>query len=237
VIAGTTASHGAGATDIYLIKLDSSGHLLWEKTFGGSRGDGARSLLESSDRGYLIAGYTASHGEGDYDAYLVKTSAAGKMLWHRTFGGAYDDGAKALVSAPEGGYVVAGFIREVEDEPRSIFLVKTDSSGRSLWTKSYGEARMRQSASGVAPSDDGGYVVAGHTQYADWAPGDVLLLKTDSTGTKQWEKSFGGTSSDSAFAVARASDQGFIIAGITDSYGHGEGDVYMIKTDKGGSAK
>ena len=108
-LAGRTASFGAGGDDFWLVKTDSAGNMQWNKTYGGTNDDMAFALVQTSDGGYALAGYTTSFGAGGLDFWLVKTDSAGNMQWNKTYGGTNNDMAFALVQTSDGGYALAGY--------------------------------------------------------------------------------------------------------------------------------
>ena len=130
IIAGLTTSFGAGNCDAYLIKTNASGNTLWTRTFGGTDADYANSVQQTSDGGYIVAGYTYSFGAGHADVWLIKTNASGDTLWTRTYGGAYDDYANSVQQTTDGGYIVAGVTSSFGDSAQ-VYLIKTDSLGIS----------------------------------------------------------------------------------------------------------
>ena len=95
-----------------MLKLDSTGHLLWDKTFGGSDEDWAESVIQTADGGFVVAGYTDSKGAGDYDFWVLKLDSTGHLLWDKTFGGSDSDSARSVVQTADGGLVVAGRTRQ-----------------------------------------------------------------------------------------------------------------------------
>jgi hypothetical protein len=177
IVAGYTGSFGAGYADIYVVKLDSSGNVLWTKTIGGSSRDEASSIIQSSDGGYVVAGWTSSFGAGGYDFYVVKLDSSGNVLWTKTIGGSDNDFAYSIIQSSDGGYVVAGRTESFGAGYVDIYVVKLDSSGNVLWTKTIGGSSWDE-ASSIIQSSDGGYVVAGWTSRY----GGIYVVKTDSNG-------------------------------------------------------
>lgn len=228
IIAGLTYSSGAGSGDVYLIKTDASGNLLWSKTFGGTNSEFAYSVQQTSDAGYVITGYTYSFVPGGYDVYLVKTDASGNMLWQKTFGGANDDLGYSVQPTADGGYIITGYTVSFGTGGSDVYLVKTDASGNMTWQKTLGGTSSDYGYS-VRQTADGGYVIAGYTYSFGAGGSDVYLVKTDASGTMLWQKTFGGTNSDYGGSVQPTADGGYIIAGETYSFGAGSGDVYLIK--------
>ena len=231
IIAGYTNSYGAGKKDIWLIKTDANGNEEWNRTFGGSDDDEAYSVQQTSDGGYVIAGYTKSFCSGYYDAWLIKTDANGNEVWNKTFGGSDLDWASSVQQTSDGGYIVAGVVNF-----RALWLMKTDSSGNVEWSKSFSCGwRTNNWASSVQQTSDGGYIVAGYglntTGYWDWY--DAWLIKTDANGNEEWNRTFGCLyRSSGAHSVQQTSDGGYIVAGWTSC---GDGGVLLIKTDSDGN--
>jgi hypothetical protein len=181
VVAGYTWSFGAGSSDVYLMKTNASGDTLWARTYGGTGGDVGYSVQQTLDGGYIITGYTASFGEGLTDVYLIKTDAAGDTLWTRTCGGTNWDEAYSVRQTADGGYIVAGRTQSFGTGGEDVYLIKTDASGDTQWTRTCGGSSADAGCS-VQQTSDGGYVVAGYTQSFGAGSDDVYLIKTDSLG-------------------------------------------------------
>ncbi len=233
IIAGGTYSFGAGEADFYLVKTDPLGYTLWTVTEGGSNHDYAHSVQQTTDGGYIVTGATNSFGAGDYDYYVVKTDSLGGTLWSRTYWGSGDDYARSIQQTSDGGYIVAGYTNSFGAGLYDFYLVKTDSIGNTLWTRTYGGSGDDYARS-VQQTIDGGYIVAGYTRSFGAGLYDFYLVKTDSLGIPQWTKTYGGDSHDRAYCVQQTTDGGYIVAGHTFSFGAGNSDVYLVKTDANG---
>ena len=230
IFAGTTASYGAGYDDAWLVKTDPNGNELWNRTFGGISDDEARSVQQTSDGGYMLAGITWSYGLGSGDFWLVKTDSNGNEQWNRTFGGTDHDYAFSIRQTADGGYIVAGWTGSYGAGDDDAWLVKTDSNGNEQWNRTFGGTDF-DGAYSVQQTADGGYVFSGCTYSYDAAVwSSFWLVKTDSNGNEQWNKTFKGYY---AYSVQQTSDNGYILAGII--HGLGTHDFWLLKTDSKGN--
>jgi hypothetical protein len=238
ILAGGTCSYSAGEDDAWLVKTDSDGNEIWNKTFGGTMcdgvGDGAHSVQQTLDGGYIFAGYTMSYGTGSADFWLVKTDSDGNEIWNKTFGGTDWDWASTVQQTSDGGYVLEGYTESYGAGSWDFWLVKTDSNGNEQWNKTFGGTGEDRKSCAQQTTDDG-YIIAGYTESYGVGQGDFWLVKTDSNGNEQWNKTFGGTGWDVANSVQQTSDGGYILAGWTCSYGAGHDDAWLVKTDSNGN--
>ena len=227
IIAGHTFSYGAGNADFWLVKTDASGSTVWEKTFGGINEDHAFSVQQTSDGGYIVAGYTFSGSATLIDVLLIKTDAAGNTVWTRTIGGSGYEYAYSVQQTSDGGYIITGL------SLGGVLLIKTDASGNEVWTNTFGGSGADIGRS-VQQTSDGGYIIAGYTDSYGAGAEDVWLIKTDAAGNDVWNKTFGGSNDEEGNSVQQTSDGGYIVAGYTASYGAGNWDIWLIKTDASG---
>ncbi len=234
VIAGETKSFGAGNFDAYLIKTDKNGDTLWTKTFGGIYDDKGYSMQQTIDSGYIIAGMTWSFGAGDNDVFLIKTDENGDTLWTKTYGGTEKDYGYCVQQTNDNGYIITGLTWSFGAGSDDIYLIKTDENGDTLWTKTYGGVYWEYGKS-VEQTNDNGFIISGITWSYCIGYGDVYIIKTDENGDTLWTKTFGDSSWDYGRAIHQTNDNGYIIAGETQSFGAGAGDVYLIKTDENGN--
>jgi hypothetical protein len=235
IIAGLTNSFGAGLKDFYLVKTDSLGSLLWQRTFGGANDDEAYSILQTNDGGYIAAGVTSSFSNGGRDVFLVKTNASGNFMWQKNLGGLSSDGAWDIQHTSDGGFIIAGWtFSHGPGFLGNAWLLKTDSLGNEQWNKAFGGTEVDRAYS-VQQTTDGGYILTGYTDSFGAGLYDMLLIKTDNTGNQQWMKTFGGTGRDYGHSVQQTMDGGFIAAGYTLSFGAGGDDMYVVKTDANGN--
>ena len=234
-IAGAITSFGAGSGDVYVVKLDANGNLQWTKTIGGENEDVGTSLIQTSDGGYAIAGYTYSFGAGLTDVYVVKLDANGNLQWTKTIGGKIWENGHSLIQTSDGGYAIAGDTYSLNAADWDFYVVKLDANGNLQWTKTIGGENIDRGYSLIQTSD-GGYAIAGTTQSFGAGEWDVYVVKLDAHGNLQWTKTIGGPESEIGQSLIQTSDGGFAIAGETYSFGAGKSDVYVVKLDKNGHA-
>lgn len=233
VIAGSTWSYGEGNYDVYVIKLDRSGNLQWTRTIGGEQDDHGNAIIQTSDGGYAIAGYTRSFGQGSSDVYVVKLDDSGNLEWTKTIGGADWDEGNAIVQTSDGGYLITGFTESFGELYADIYVVKLDGSGNLEWTKTISGASDEWGYS-IIQTSDAGYAIVGvlSSGGGEW---DVYVVKLDGAGDLQWAKAIGGTQDDYGYAIIQTTDGGYAIVGDTKSFKHWDRDVYVIKLDGSGN--
>jgi len=236
IIVGSTTSVGNGNKDMYVLKVDTDGSLIWSKTFGGAGIDEAHAVGETSDNGLVICGTTTSYGAGGSDFYLVRTDAAGDSLWTATYGGAAGESGQDIDIASDGGFIMVGHTGTYGTGYSSIYLVRTDSAGDTLWTSTYGNDRADLGYA-VAVTNDNGCILAGATAPDGANYYDAYVAKTDSLGVVQWDSTYGAAYEDRAYTVKPTSDGGYIVGGTTESSAGNDIDMYVIKLDPAGSVE
>jgi len=234
IVAGSSQSLVGGDTDLLVLKLGSDGSVDWEKTYGGSEFDEARSIQEIAGGGYIVTGYTRSFGFGNLDIWLLKLDTMGDLVWEKAFGGICTYEAYTVKETTDGGYVVAGIVHSCELANRDVLILKFDRDGDLLWRRNYGGGSSEYTYA-IDQASDGGYIVAGYTSsFGSTSYADIWVLKLDSNGFISWQKTFGGNLFDRAYATQHTTDGGYIVAGATQSYGSGSDDMWLIKLDSSG---
>jgi len=228
VLAGRTGSYGAGNEDMWLVKTNAVGQVVWNQTFGGVDNDAATSVIATSDEGYILAGGTESYGTGGVDMWVVKTNATGQPEWNQTYGGLREDRASKVIATSDGGYVIAGLTSSYGAGSRDMWVVKTNATGQPEWNQTYGGTGLDY-ADSVISTSDGGYVLAGRTDSYGAGSMDMWLVKTNAVGQVEWDQTFGGIDNDAAYSVIATSDEGYVLVGRTESYGAGNEDIWLIK--------
>ncbi len=236
---------------ISLSTMAQAGSLQWAKCFGGSGNDSARSVANTTDGGFYVAGVTYSNDgnvtgnhnpSGNFsDVWVIKVSATGSLVWQKAFGGTHTDQANSICATTDGGAVIAGWTNSNDGDVSGLhgaaggaadfWVIKIDNSGSIQWQKTLGGSK-NDYAQSIKQTRDGGYIVAGNTYSNDsdvagnhdntGATADAWIVKLNSSGTIQWQKNFGGTKQDDARCVIQTSDDDFVVVG--DSYST-DGDV------------
>ncbi|MFZ2534662.1 MAG: hypothetical protein WAX02_00515 [Methanothrix sp.] len=242
IITGYTSSYGADAPfswlikvqhrgDLWLIKTDAKGHKEWDRTYGGLGKDLGFFVQQTKDEGYIIVGGKKSFWiVGNYDLWIIKTDAKGNVLWDRTFGGSGEDLGFSVQQTNDDGYIIAGYTSFTNG--KKAWIIEIDSQGNKQLDMATGRADSEAASIGL--TKDGGYIIAGYTPSSGSGKEDVWLIKTNSKLHWDWLKTFGGPSRDLGLSVQETEDGGYIIAGLTESFGAGKGDVWLIKTDPKG---
>ncbi|MBF0329138.1 MAG: BACON domain-containing protein [Nitrospirae bacterium] len=235
IVAGYTDSFGAGNEDVWVMKFDASGNIMWQKTYGGTDSDWANSIKQTSDGGYIVAGVTYSFGAGSSDIWVLKLYDNGSVQWQNTYGGTDSDFANSVSQTSDGGYIVAGVTYSFGVVNADAWVLKLAANGTEQWNTTYGGAG-NDFANSIQQTSDGGYIVAGdtdsfYTDYADhrYENRNVWVIKLNPTGGVTWERIYQGTSFDFANSVQQTSDGGYIVAGYTWSSGAGNEDVWILK--------
>jgi predicted secreted protein len=226
---GYSDSFGPGGHDVWLIKTDKFGDEQWNRTFGTAAWDIGYSVKQVNDGGYVIIGTTNSFGAGGQEAWLIKTDSKGYEQWNRTYGGVDNDWGSSVYQTNDRGYILTGDTRSYGNGGYDFWLIKTDKYGVEQWNKTYGESSSDDTAYCVQQTTDGGYIVTGTTTGIQSGLTDIWLIKTDSSGSMEWNMTIGGKYDDVSYSVEQIKDGAYILTGYTTSYGSGDKDVWVIQ--------
>lgn len=252
IIAGYTESNDSDITiyhgnrDYWIVKLNSTSGIEWQKSLGGTSMDMPSNILPTSDGGFIIGGYSLSNdidvsgNHGQEDFWIVKTNATGIIEWQKSFGGSNVERAYSIKQTSTGGYIVGGSANSTDGDitfhhggisvQHDFWIVNLDSLGNIIWQKCLGGSNA-DVAKDLQETADGGFIVAGQTNSLD---GDVTghhgtttyadcwIVKLNINGDIQWQKSLGGSLDEFSNSIHQTSDGGFIIAGDSKS---SDGDV------------
>ena len=225
IIVGTT---GTSNLNVYLIKTDSNGAVLWTHIYGSSGVDMGQSVGQTSDGGYIIAGIYDRITQGGFSMYVIKTNDIGNIVWTKTYG-SFGDMANFVQQTHDGGYIIVGESYSAAGD-ENMCAIKTNANGDTLWTKTYG-GNSDDVGLFAQETTDHGYIMVGLTKSFGEGNSDVYLIKTDSVGSALWSKTYGGIGDDNGTSVEQTTDGGYIIGGYTWSFGADSADIYLIKTD------
>jgi hypothetical protein len=232
IAGGWTTSYGAGDSDAFIIKLNSSGNIQWFKTIGGSSADNILSISQTSDGGYIAGGFTYSYGTGG-DAFIIKLNSSGNIEWSKAIG---DLGISFISQTSDGGYIAGGNTSSYGAGNWDAFIIKLNSSGNIQWSKTIGGSSYDVIAS-ISQASDGGYIAGGYTQsyVSVGSEGDAFIIKLNSSGNIEWSKVIGGLYDDYIDFIYQTSDGGYIAVGGTVSYGAGNNDGLIVKLNSSGN--
>ena len=213
-----------------MVKTNSLGIQEWYRTFGGGLEDIGYGIQQTGDGGYIIVGSTNSYGYGEEDVYFIKTDSNGSLSWTYNFGGNNSDVGKCIQKTNDGGFILVGCTYSFGSGGADIYLIKTNSTGDTLWTRCFGGAD-EDVGNFVQQTSDNGYFITGRS--GGWPYGDIYLVKTDSNGNEQWHRTYGFDNYDEGFCGKQTVDGGYIITGeIRQNWG--DYDLYILKLNANG---
>ncbi|PHR73726.1 MAG: hypothetical protein COA67_02685 [Lutibacter sp.] len=243
--------------DYWLLKFDEENQLLWSKTYGGTADERGQSIIQTTDNGYLISGFSKSNDEdvsinfGSNDYWVAKLDATGTIIWEKSFGFSGTDQAFSSIQTLDGGYLITGTLDVTASNQQGndknskhaggdYWAIKLDVNGTKQWRRFFGGSNT-DTANDVIQTSDNGFIMVGLSDSSDIdisnAKGayDFWIVKIDSEGTLVWEKSYGGEETDQAYGITKTSDGNFIVTGDTRSSNldietnYGSADIWAIK--------
>ena len=250
IFTGYTKSVGAGGEDVWLVKTDKNGNVVWQKTIGGTKNDAANSIALTHDGGYVVAGYTYSKGSGESDVWVIKTDAQGNPQWEHTYGGLEADQAVAVLPTADGGYWIAAYhskaptkssdmyssiegstaasAEATQSQPRQqvIWLLKLNAAGLLQWNETY-ESADQNTPTAMLPMPDGGVLLVGNTLTKDRSS-EGLLIRVKSDGSKIWQKNIGTNAWDALQAALLNADNQILVGG-TQFVSRNNADAWLLK--------
>ncbi len=210
---------------------DSS--IIWAKTYGGISSEGGRALCETSDGGYIIVGYTFSHGSDNSDILVIKTDSNGNTIWSKTFGGAGTEYGYGCIRADDG-YLLVGYTTSFGAGSKDVYALKIDNDGNEIWSNTYGGTSW-DVANFIGKAENGNFIICGHTHSFGAGEDDAYIIKIDSKGKELWSKTFGGKRSEIANSFHVTDEGDYLIAGASGSIEGMNSEIYLIKTDNEGN--
>jgi hypothetical protein len=227
---GDILFQGNGISDSHL--FSSQYEVTINQTFGGSMLDYSYSVISSTDGGYVLAGYSYSYGAGESDLWLLKTDTHGYEEWNQVVGGSGEEFGSSVIATSHG-YIVLGGTESYGAGDYDLWLLKTNTTGQVEWNRTIGGLGPEYAFS-VIESSDGGFVLAGRTESYGAGGTDAWLVKTDTFGRVEWNRTFGGLMNDDTSCVLATTDGGYVLVGGTASYGAGDMDAWLVKSNTNG---
>ncbi len=222
IVVGYTYSFGASVgewPDVWVLRLDSEGNVIWQKTYGGKEEDRAYAAALASNGDIIIAGYTTSFGSGtpDYsNVWVLRLDSEGNVIWQRVYGGNKDDNATAVAVTPNDDIIIAGCTESFDVEKTNFWVIRLGSDGKVKWENSYGGEDI-DIASAIAVNEEN-IIVVGFSESLGDDRSDIWVLNLDENGNIKWQRAYGGGKYDKAYAVAVDSDEAVIVTGVTKSF-------------------
>ena len=227
IVCGSTSTTATSNPDAWLFKMDKNADVLWSKTQSTTGIDVGFEVQQTTDNGYIIAGFTDVAGPTNHDSFLWKTDATGTTSFFKTYGGPATDEAHSVKQTADGGFIFVGETLNTPAGDRDFYLVKTNADGTLAWTKNYGGTDYERGQYVELTSD--GYILTGDTKSYGAGDYDVYIVKINVEGTVQWSKTYGGTDKDISKMIRKTTDGGYIVAGISRSFNRVNPDFWILK--------
>ena len=220
-------------SEFVILKLSPDGNVEWVKTYGDDSSNKAYSIQQTTDGGYIVAGSDWFPDTLTLDIVIFKLYFDGTEEWSKTYGGSGENRPYSILQTDEGGYIVAGYTTSYGAGDLDVLICKLASDGSIEWQKTYG-GREREESHSIQRTNDGGYIVAGYCMSFGSGLRDFWVLKLSSEGDVEWNKIYGGTEMEEAHSIQQTFDGGYIVAGETQSFGAGNGDIWILKLTSDG---
>ena len=233
VIAGYTKNEDSGHNDAWVFSLNRHGELMWSHTYGGNKEDHARAITQTSDGGFLLAGFSESYTKGSRDIWVIRLNAVGEMLWQNNYGGKGAEEAYDVVQTRDEGFIIGGYQRYDREQLKAdMLMVKIDRNGKGIWRKSF-KAKGNDVIEKVIETHTGDYLAAGWAYSPENKSLDGKLLKVSPSGRMIWEKYYGGAAKDAIYDIEESSDGDYVMVGQTASYSNSD-DAWLLKINDQG---
>lgn len=233
IVCGSTSSTQLGPKDVFLFKTNEIGALLWSKNYGGTNEDFAYAISKSLNGGYVLCGGTKSFGAGNYDVYIINTNDVGDTIWTKTIGGGGYDAGYSIFQKETGNILIGGVSSSFGSNTFDLLISNLNENGETIWTNTI-DYFENEHGCYISQTSDNCISGCGYTSDLPVTNSDILIFKMDYEGDTIWTKTFGGNSYEVGYGIFETSDLGFIVTGYTQSYGAGNSDMYLIKTNSEG---
>ncbi|REJ80828.1 MAG: T9SS C-terminal target domain-containing protein [Bacteroidetes bacterium] len=232
IMVGKTDTYSNGQSDIWVVRTDANGNVMWTKSYGGAQFEFGNMIKLTSDGGFIIAGFTNTIGAGGNDAWLIKTDHLGNVIWDRTFGDSGLQEFEAVIQTSDGGYAALGVDQGPNSQWYDFYMVKVNAAGTTQFIKRFG-GQGYEIGNSIQQTPDGGFILAGQSYSYDGEDGDYYMVKTDSLGNFQWMKNYAMPGLQECHYVQVVPSGGFILVGDADNMPNslGSTDIWMIRTN------
>lgn len=222
-----------GYSDMYIAKVDFSGDLLWERTYGDALNDVAFSIQPTADGGFIMSGYKETEVEGE-ELVLLKIDNNGAVQWQNQYGGVMNERGYEVIVTSDGGYAVTGFTESFGNGMKDLFLIKTDFVGNEMWIQTYGNTN-NQVGHSLVQNSQGGFVITGKNEFSSYYPEDLYIMGTDANGVEIWSNSYGGDARVQGLSISPVAEGGYVIAGSRSTFfGFYPSDFYVFRINEEG---
>lgn len=228
MVVGEAHAFGSGSSDIFALKLTTTGDTVWTKTYGGINSDYSYKVIQLADSGYILSGYTETYGSGIRDIYVLRINKLGDTLWAKAYGGSGIDGSNDMVQTQDGGFAIVGNTFSFGEGVSDVYVIKINASGALQWANAYG-GLLNDFGNAITETSDSGFVISGSTESFGSGQRDIYILKIDSIGNLIWSKAMGGSENESGKSILELPNKDIVVFGNTRSYGKGFEDYYLIK--------
>jgi len=229
-LAGYKRGKDSSHLDAWVAQLNRYGEVMWEHTFGGSKSDEIKSLIQTRDGGFALCGFTDSEGSGKGDFWLLRLNAVGDLMWEEVYGGKYDERGHSIIQGPDDAFFMAGY----GVYPRSasdMVILKVDRNGKGIWRKRVREKGVGV-AEGIAMASDGSLMVAGRGSKTEAGSLDGRLMGLSPSGSVMWTRDLGEEGAEGLVDIEKVSG-GFILAGQRQRR-ESNRDIWLLKVNESG---
>ncbi|MCW8984873.1 MAG: lactonase family protein [Thermoanaerobaculales bacterium] len=236
IFAGSTWAYTTNVEDVIVVKLDSAGLIEWQRVYGGGEEDKAYGgIHQTPDGGYIVVGFTMASDYGTHVVWVLKLTSIGEIEWQKTYGTDFDlDFPYASNLTTDGGYIIVGPTYSY-GVLADIWILKLYSDGNIEWQRTYG-GEQTEYAHSIQPTSDGGYIVGGRTETFGAGGYDCWILKLSHYGEVEWQRAYGGIGDwENCAAIIEDHDGGYVVGGVTNSFGPGGRNLWVFKIDSYGN--
>lgn len=231
IIVGYTTSFDALGEDVYIVKTDLKGNLLWQKTYGGEADDNAWSIKKTNDGNYIVSGFSNSYSRGDWDIYILKIDDEGNELWSKNYKHPNDQFAWDILCTSDGNYVIVGQTNDTPDQRETSFWMKINENGDTVWSQQLEGHGLNRTFSIVQV--DSSFYISGLIE-TNSRKLDGFLAKLTSKGLNSWVKTYGGEQDDIGHGLDKSPDGNLMMSGYSKSFGTGNNSPWLVKIDLSG---